>query len=128
MAKTIKPEMLGNAIENQLTLYHENVIERITAVFEKAVKSLVQKTKASAPVSSGDFRKHIAWKKLDAKYGEVAFVWYVKAPFHRLTHLLVHGHATVNGGRVKGSSFLADALEAILPECESEIQEAVKDG
>lgn len=128
MAKIIKPEMLDKAINEQLTIYHESVIERITAVFQKAAKLLVKKTKASAPVASGQFRDHIACKKLETKHGVVTFLWYVKAPFSRLTHLLVNGHATVNGGRVEGNSFLSDALAEILPACEDEVREAVRDG
>lgn len=128
MAKTIKPEMLGEAIKEQLNLYHESVLARIATIFEKAINSLVEKTKATAPVSSGKFRKNIAWKKLDAEHGIVAFLWYVKGRFASLTHLLVNGHATVDGGRVAGNPFLANALEEILPECEDEIKEALKNG
>lgn len=128
MAKSIKPELLAKAINDQLTLYHESVIERITAVLQKHAKSLVKKTKATAPVASGQFRDHIACKKLETKQGIVTFLWYVKAPFSRLTHLLVNGYATVNGGRVEGNSFLSDAVDEMLPVCEDEVKEALKDG
>lgn len=128
MSKSIKPEMLGKAIAEQLDLYHEDVLDRITGVFERAIQKLVKKTKAAAPARSGKFRKHIAWKKIESGRGVVNFLWYVRGEFYRLTHLLVNGHATANGGRTKADPFLANALEEVLPECESEVAEVLKNG
>jgi hypothetical protein len=42
MAKTIKPSDLGKAIVEQLTLYHEDVVEKVNEAGEKAVKALVK--------------------------------------------------------------------------------------
>ena len=53
-------------------------------------------------------------------------MWYVKAPDHRLTHLLVRGHATKDGGRTKADPFLENALDVVLPEYEQNAREAVK--
>ena len=128
MSKSIKPEQLGEAIAQELTLYHENLIEGVNAAGEKAVKDLVKKTKATAPVASGSFKKNIAWKAVDKGMGHKVHVWHVKAPDHRLTHLLVHGHATRNGGRTKSNPFLKNALDAVLPAYERDVKEAVKNG
>jgi len=125
MSKTIKPNKLADAIEQELTLYHKDVIERVNNAGETAVKTLVERTKASAPVDSGNFKKHIASKAVADSNGAKRFVWYVKAPFYRLTHLLVHGHAKPNGGRVPGNPFLQNALDEVLPAYEEEIQEAL---
>ena len=127
MRKTIKPSDLGAAIAEELTVYHEDVTESVNAASEQAVKKLVKLTKASAPVGArGDFKKSIASKLLKKSNRGNTFVWYVKAPNHRLTHLLVHGHATVNGGRTKGDPFLKNALDDVLPEYEKEVKEALK--
>ena len=126
MSKAIKPEQLGEAIAQNLSMYHENVIERVNAAGEKAVKDLVKKTKATAPEATGSFKKNIAWKKVDTGLGHKVFVWHVKAPDHRITHLLVHGHATKNGGRTKANPFLKNALDAVLPDYERDVQEAIK--
>ena len=126
MSKSIKPQNLSAAIEEELTLYHKDVLERIDAAGETAVKDLVKKTKATAPVASGSFKKNIAWKKVDKGLNHKAFVWHVKAPDHRLTHLLVHGHATRTGGRTKANPFLKNALDAVLPAYEKAVEEAVK--
>lgn len=125
MAKSIKPADLGSAIVEQLTLYHEDVIERVNAAGEKAVKALVKKTKATAPKQSGDYRKAITSVTTEnPTTGDKEYTWGAKAPHYRLTHLLVNGHAKQNGGRVEGDPFLEDALAEILPEYEKDVEEA----
>ena len=127
MAKTIRADQLGDALEEQLTLYHEKIVEKLNHASEDAVKALVKKTKATAPVASGSFKKNISSKVLEKSNRGNKYVWYVKKPDHRLTHLLVHGHAKRNGGRVKGNPFLNNALDEVLPEYEKSVEEAVKD-
>lgn len=127
MAKpTIKATDLGAAIVEQLTLYHEDVIEKVNAAGEKAAKALVKKTKATAPKQSGDFRKAITSVETENPVtGDKEYTWGAKAPHHRLTHLLVNGHAKKGGGRVDGDPFLEDALAEILPEYERDVEEAI---
>ena len=54
------------------------------------------------------------------------FIWYVRPPDHRVTHLLVKGHATRNGGRTKADPFLRNALDQVLPEYEKAVEESLK--
>lgn len=126
MAKTIKPADLGAAIQQELELYSEGVAERVNAVGKTAAEKLKKLTKATAPVASGSFRKNIAVKEVDSGHGTKKYIWHVKAPDHRLTHLLVHGHATRNGGRTKADPFLQNALDTVLPEYETAVKEAVQ--
>ena len=129
MANSIKPSELGAAIERELTVYHESVTERINSLSEKAVKALVKKTKATAPVGArGSNKKRISSKLLKSGRNGNTYVWYVKAPDYRLTHLLVKGHATKNGGRTKADPFLSNALGQVLPEYERGVEEAVRSG
>lgn len=126
MSKKIKLENLGAAIADELTLYHKGVIERVNECGREAIKKLVKQTKAKAPKGErGSYKKNIASQENDAGHGMKSFTWYVKAPDHRLTHLLVHGHATKNGGRTKSDPFLTNALDQVLPEYEKDIEEAV---
>lgn len=127
MAKTIKPADLSDAIKEELTLYHKDVIEQVNEAGESAVKDLVKKTKATAPKHLGNFRKAITYKaETNTATGDKTFTWGAKSPKHRLTHLLVKGHAKQNGGRVDGDPFLENALDQVLPEYEREVEESIK--
>lgn len=125
MSKAIKPDALAGAIQKELSIYSEEVTARVNAAGQTSINKLRKLTKASAPVASGSFRKNIAVKEVDAGNGMKKFVWYVKPPDHRLTHLLVHGHATRTGGRTKANPFLKNALATVLPEYEKAVKEAL---
>lgn len=127
MAKTINPPDLADAIERELTLYHEGVAERVNDVGSTAIAKLKRLTKASAPVAGGSFKRHIATKEQTHPVsGMKSYVWYVKPPDHRITHLLVHGHATRTGGRTRANPFLKNAVDTVLPEYEAAVKEALK--
>ena len=128
MAK-IKPEDLGAAIEQELTIYSEGVMDAVDTAAHDAAKKLVKLTRASAPVGHrGKFRRSISQMPKERSKLRKSYVWYVRAPEYRLTHLLVHGHAKKDGGRTKGNSFLHNALDTVLPEYERAVEEAVKNG
>lgn len=126
MAKTIKPEDLGAAIQEELMLYERDVIQAVNAAGEEAAKALVKKTKATAPKRSGSFKKSLTYKVTERfRGGDKTYTWGAKSPHHRLTHLLVHGHAKAGGGRVEGDPFLANALDEVLPAYEKSVEEAI---
>ena len=127
MSRTIRPQDLGAAIAEQLTIYHADKLEKVNAAGEKAAKKLVKLTKASAPKKSGDFAKSLTYTAEKKTGGDIAYTWGAKAPHHRLTHLLVNGHPTVNGKRVKGDPFLENALDIVLPEYENDVKEALEE-
>lgn len=129
MAKGINVADLGNAIARELTLYHQDVTEQIDKLSETSVKKLVTLTRQTAPVGKrGDFRKSIASTRLEKKRNGSTYAWYVKPPNHRLTHLLVNGHATKDGGRTKADPFLQNALDVVLPEYETNVERTLKNG
>ena len=125
---TITSGNLTQAINQELTTYHEDTLEKIRDATRQSMAELVRKTRATAPVDTGEFSKHIAgdFRGLAKGLHNVSATWYVKAPHYRLTHLLVHGHAKQDGGRVPGNPFLENALNQVLPAYEEAIKEAVK--
>jgi len=125
VSKAIKPKDLSAALAEELTLYHKDIMERVNAAGQTAVKALVKKTKATAPVLTGTYKKNITSKEISKGLGDKKYVWYVKTPDHRVTHLLVHGHATRSGGRTKPNPFLRNALDQVLPSYEKEVKEAL---
>ena len=123
---SIHPEDLGKVLQRELTLYSQKVSENCYAAGQKAMEALVERTKASAPKATGKFRRAIASKEIFRNVRGFRFAWYAKSPHHRRTHLLVHGHAKRNGGRVSGDPFLENAMAEVLPQFEQDMEEAIK--
>ena len=72
---------------------------------------MVQEIKANAPEESGEYKKSWTYKRdpdLKGKW-RYSLVVYAKDPGYRLAHLLEHGHAKVNGGRVEGRPHITPA-------------------
>lgn len=129
MSKAIKPEDLGKAVQQELTLYSKAVQNGVNDVGRDAMKKLVKQTKATAPVGyRKKFKKGVTFTEERSPLGSIKYTWGVKAPDHRLVHLLVHGHAKKNGGRTKSNPFLANALDTVLPEYERAVEEVIKNG
>lgn len=126
-SRTIGINDLSEAIQRELTIYHEGLVERLDAAGERAIKKMVKRTKADAPELTGSFKRNITYKKVTKDWKEPSkFVWCVRAPDYRITHLLVKGHANVDGSRTEGHSFLQDAKDEVLPEYERECEEAIR--
>lgn len=126
---SIKVTGLGDAITQELTLYHQEVTDRVDRIGEESIKRLADLTRATAPVGArGSFRKNISSKRLVKRSTGSTYVWYVKPPDHRLTHLLARGHATKDGGRTKADPFLSNAVDQVLPEYEDAVERTIKNG
>lgn len=132
MAKGIKLEDLGGAIANELTVYGKEVQDKVNKAGRKAIKEMERKTKDTAPFNAQAYHQHyadlIATKTERSRTGDETHTWYVKPPGHRLTHLLVRGHETRDGGRTDGDPFLQNALDEVLPDYEKDVEEAAKIG
>lgn len=127
---------LGTQMTQVLTIYSEEINEKLREVTRESVKKLVKETRATAPIGRRDgkesYRKHIAGDYRGLKTSarglkgqDVHAIWYVKAPDYRLTHLLVYGHATRNGGRTTANPFLHNARERVVAEYEQKVQEVI---
>ena len=119
MSRKVKPEALAAAIQAELEEWSGEVKDRVNDAGRESIDKLVKMTKASAPKKSGKFRRAITSEESTNAMG-------AKAPSHRVTHLLVHGHANRGGGRTPGNPFLENALSTVLPEYEKSVKEAVE--
>lgn len=127
----------GAQMEEVLTVYCEDVNEKLRGITRESMQQLVKETKATAPRGrrKGQYRKQISADysrlKKSAKgiRGQnVSATWYVKAPDYRLTHLIVHGHATRDGGRTTPNPFLHNAIDKVIPAYEQKVEEALSNG
>lgn len=133
MSRRVRPGELGEAIEQELTIYSEGIKAGLAEVTTASMKKLVKKTKATAPAGKrhGQFRKNITadYSRLrKSRSNNIGATWYVRAPDYRLTHLIVHGHATKDGERTRANPFLQNALDEVLPEYERTVEEVLKNG
>ena len=122
----VKASDVGVVIAQTLDIYSQAVQEALAEATTAAMQELVTETKKTAPKGSrGKFRRSITSTEQKLTRG-VRSTWHVKAPEYRLTHLLVHGHATKNGGRTKGDPFLQNAVDRVLPAYEEQVREVLK--
>lgn len=131
----ISVDALVSKISEELTYYQQSVIDKaVQDETKKAMKTLVQKTKETAPV--GKRRKHykdnITSKVLHKSargYGvRYRELWYVKGPDYRLSHLLNNGHALRNGGRFDGTKFITNATEEVESAYLEQLEKAIEKG
>jgi hypothetical protein len=110
--------------------YNANIVTGLKKNTTKAMKDLVDNTRATAPVGnrSKHYRDNISSKTLsETQYG-ITKVWYVKGSDYRLSHLLNNGHALKDGGRYPGTNFIGKAVDHILPFYLNAVEEVIKNG
>ena len=130
MSNSISLDQLSEAINEELTLYSNHVIEGIKKEAKKSMGQLVKKTKETAPVGKRKehYRDSIRSKKLSENSRAVTYVWYVGGSDYRLSHLLENGHALRNGGRTSGTHFIRRASDSIIKEYIQAVEEVINNG
>jgi hypothetical protein len=131
----ISTDALVSKISEELTYYQRSVIDKaMTEETKNAMKSLVEKTKATAPVGkrTKHYRDSITSKvlhKSDLGYGvRYRELWFVKGSDYRLSHLLNNGHAKKNGGRVEGTQFITKATDEVETAYLESLKKAIENG
>lgn len=123
---------LGKTVNNILGVYSKDLEEKVEKITRFSMTEIVRKTRDTAPFNARAYHQHygdlISMKAIRRRASGTTYVWYVKPPGHRLTHLLVHGHATRDGGRTRSDPFLQNALDAVLPEYEKAIERVIRNG
>lgn len=127
--RKISIDQLADVIDEELTHYHQDVIVKVKKSTRKAMRGMVKETKAQSFIQdTGKYREAIASRVLNESVNALTMQWYVKTPHYRLSHLLEHGHATVNGGRTVAYGFIGKAADTAEELYLKEVEEALKDG
>lgn len=130
MGKTIKPEQLQKAIEQELKLYSKSITKGLFEEADISMKKLVKQTKATSPVGkrAKHYKSNITSKTLVKTAIKKILLWYVKGSDYRLSHLLNNGHALRNGGRYSGTQFITKAHDQIIKEYEKAVEKRIENG
>lgn len=90
-------------INKELEDYSNEVAEKVNNAVEKVAKEVNSeiKSKVTFKQPTGKYVKNFRIDKTYDKKHKRVRTWYVTNGFHRLTHLLEHGHQMPQGGRAK---------------------------
>ncbi len=127
MAK-IDVNQLASEIASELAKYSKEVVEKVNLSSDKVGKAAVKRLKQTSPKDSGAYGKSWAMKTEPEIAQPHKRIIHVKKPHYRLTHLLEHGHAKVNGGRVAGKPHIRPAEEEVIRDFQKEVEEAIERG
>lgn len=130
MSRVVSINQLSAALQDELKLYHDSVMKGVKKETKKSMSKLVKETKATAPVGvrTKHYKDFITSKLIDETAHSVAYLWYVRSPEYRLSHLLEDGHATVNGGRTRAFKFIGKATDMITDDYLKAVEEVIKNG
>jgi len=127
MGKKIQIDELADAVNEQLTEYSKLSAEVVKTAVTKAGNSVKKDIGANAPRQTGKYAKSWRTKKTKETSTELEVTVYSPTRY-MLAHLLEHGHAKRNGGRVRAIPHIAPAEEAAEAELLRDIERGLKDG
>lgn len=114
---------IEKAMKEQLDLANEVVDKAV----DKVTKETINELKSSSPRKSGHYAEGWATKEgKTATRSKSAVVWNEK--HYRLTHLLEHGHAKVDGGRVAARPHIGAAEQKAIKSFEDELRRGIEHG
>ena len=127
MGKKIQIDELADAVNEQLEEYSKLSATVVKTAVTKAGNSVKKDIGANAPRQTGKYAKSWRTKKTKETSTELEVTVYSPTRY-MLAHLLEHGHAKRNGGRVRAIPHIAPAEQAAEVELLRDIERGLKDG
>ena len=125
--KNVSIEGLADAVIQELEEYNKLAAETVKKAVDKAGKTVRDQIKGSAPVRTGKYAR--SWTSRKTKETATALQVTVYSPSrYMLAHLLEHGHAKRNGGRVRAIPHIAPAEAAGEEQLTQEIMRGLQNG
>lgn len=124
----ISIDQLANEIAKGLSQYSNDVVEKVNISSARVGKAAVKRLKAVKFKSgTGEYSK--SWRmKTEPTQGQPNRQIIHNKDHYQLTHLLEHGHAKANGGRVSAIPHIGPVEEEVIREFVSKVEEAIRDG
>lgn len=116
---------MADEIMKGLTEYAELADTAMKKAVRKTATSVKNEISANAPVKSGRYKKSWTTKKVKENSHSLEITVHSKDRY-QIAHLLEHGHAKRNGGRVAGKPHIAPAEENGADLLESFIEKELK--
>ena len=118
-------DQLSTAIMDGLNEYADLAADSVKNAVKKAGDTVKQDINSSAPVRTGKYAR--SWRTKTSKETSHSLEVTVYSPNrYMLAHLLEHGHAKRNGGRVRAIPHIAPAEEHGEEQLMQDIENALK--
>lgn len=127
MSRRISIEALADTVMEYLNDYADVSAEGMKKAVRKAGNTVKKEIGANAPKDTGAYAKSWAVKNTKETSNALEVTVYSRNKY-QLAHLLEHGHAKRNGGRVAGKSHIAPAEETGIRQLEAEIERSLRNG
>ena len=127
MGSRIQIDQLADTVMRELENYAETTTDGVKAAVKKAANTVKKEISATAPVRTGKYAKSWATKTTGENSHAIEITVHSRNRY-QLAHLLEHGHAKRNGGRVAGKAHIAPAEQDGIEELEHEIERSIRNG
>ncbi len=127
MSRRISIDALADTVMECLNDYAEVSAEGMKKAVRKAGNTVKKEISANAPKDTGAYAESWAVKNTKENSHSLEVTVYSKNRY-QLAHLLEHGHAKRNGGRVAGKDHIAPAEETGIRQLEAEIERCLRNG
>lgn len=125
--KKISIDGLAEAVMQEMEEYNTLAADTMKKAVDRAGKTVRDQIKGSAPVRTGKYAK--SWTARKTKESSTVLEVTVYSPSrYMLAHLLEHGHAKRNGGRVRAIPHIAPAEAAGEEQLTQEIIRGLQNG
>ena len=123
--KKIGIDSLADALGDLLSDYGEEVTEAVKTAAKDGGKECKEDIKNASPRNTGEYASGWGYTTVKENKQVIGVVIHNKKK-PQLTHLLEHGHAKVNGGRVEGTPHIGPAEQKAVKIFVNDIKKAVK--
>ncbi len=127
MGSRIQIDQLADTVMRELENYAETTTDGVKAAVKKAANTVKKEISATAPVRTGKYAKSWATKTTGENSHAIEITVHSRNRY-QLAHLLEHGHAKRNGGRVAARPHIAAAEQRGIEELEREIERSIRNG